>query len=77
MPNKAKTVINFFILIIFALIIGWYFWYHVRPKIIYAGCTDVAATTINFEQRFNLNYEQITEFENIREECITSPVKPR
>lgn len=60
------------VLINFVVLLGWYFWTNVRPKLIYAACSDVAHKTSLASNRYNLNVDSDQKFVQERDNCLNS-----
>ena len=70
MEPEHKSRLYLIIYILFAALIGYIFWYYVRPKILLATCSDAAVQASNVYARTNLPTDNTDNYENVLDECL-------
>ena len=75
MPTTSERIKSFFhfsVLFLFAMSIGFYFWFYIKPKIVFAGCSEVAANATIAKKRQELVIDADTTYEEVLQDCLTS-----
>lgn len=67
---SRRTKFNFIILFIFVATLGIYFWNTVRPKIVFASCSEIAINASQLQARngFSINSDHL--YDEALNECL-------